>query len=159
MIPLELIGGPSGGNYESLPGSSSGPTPPFSKPRSIYPPCRRPGFVAGSANSRKADVGEHRRAGAYRLLRASPNTAVLDRVLACNPCNVPGAGHVHTPEREIISLEDEFALADAMPPRYRLLVLLAAFVTLRWGEMIGLRRRQADLNARIIRVLYGWHPG
>ena len=36
--------------------------------------------------------------------------------------------------------------------RYRALVLLATFASLRWGEVIALRRRDLDLEARAVRV-------
>jgi integrase len=35
------------------------------------------------------------------------------------------------------------------PPRYRALVLVAAFGGLRWGELVGLRRQRVDLAAAI----------
>ena len=43
-------------------------------------------------------------------------------------------------------------IADAIEPRYRALVLLATFGTLRWGELAGLRRRNLDLEDRCVRV-------
>ncbi|UUS31577.1 hypothetical protein NRO40_12545 [Streptomyces changanensis] len=39
------------------------------------------------------------------------------------------------PERPVLTVAEVFALADAIAPRYRLLVLLAAFTTLRFGEL------------------------
>ena len=36
--------------------------------------------------------------------------------------------------------------------RYRALVLLATFASLRWGEVIALRRRDLDLEARAVRI-------
>ncbi|MCM2576007.1 site-specific integrase [Streptomyces meridianus] len=45
-----------------------------------------------------------------------------------------------------------FAIADAVQPRYRALVLMAGFLGLRWGELIGLRRRDIDLDRRAVRV-------
>ena len=36
--------------------------------------------------------------------------------------------------------------------RYRALVLLATFASLRWGEVIALRRRNLDLEARTVRI-------
>jgi integrase len=41
------------------------------------------------------------------------------------------------------------ALADAIDPRYRALVLVAAYGGLRWGELVGLRRQRVDLAAAI----------
>ena len=43
-------------------------------------------------------------------------------------------------------------LAETIDPRYRALVLLAAFASLRWGELAALRRSDIDLTARTIRV-------
>lgn len=40
-----------------------------------------------------------------------------------------------------------------MPARYRVLVLLAAFASLRWGELIALRRRDVDLRHGTVRVV------
>ncbi|MDF6043788.1 hypothetical protein LRD69_16950 [Streptomyces sp. JH14] len=41
-------------------------------------------------------------------------------------------------------------MADAIAPRYRLLVLLAAFTTLWFGELASLRRRDIDVTGRVI---------
>lgn len=56
-------------------------------------------------------------------------------------------------EREVVSLPVVFAVAAAVPVRYRALVLLATFGSLRWGELAGLRRENVDLEARIVRVI------
>jgi site-specific recombinase XerC len=40
------------------------------------------------------------------------------------------------------------ALADAIPRRYRALVLVAAYTGLRWGELAGLRVKRVDLLHR-----------
>jgi integrase len=39
-----------------------------------------------------------------------------------------------------------------VPPRYRALVLVAAFGGLRWGELAGLRRKRIDLEADTVTV-------
>jgi integrase len=44
------------------------------------------------------------------------------------------------------------ALADAIGQRYRALVLLATFSSLRWGELGALCRCDIDLEARTVRV-------
>ena len=46
-----------------------------------------------------------------------------------------------------------FAIAKALPVRYRALVLLATFAGLRWGELAGLRRANIDLDTCQIRVI------
>lgn len=84
-------------------------------------------------------------AKAYRLLRAICNTAVADEIILRSPCQVRGAGQEHSPERKPPTTEQVTKLAEAIDERYKLLVLLAAWATLRWGEAIGLRRRDFDL--------------
>lgn len=37
--------------------------------------------------------------------------------------------------------------------RYQMLVLLAAFASLRWGELIALRRRDVDLRSGTVRIV------
>jgi integrase len=92
-------------------------------------------------------------AKAYRLLRAIFETAVEDdRIVPRNPCHIDGAGKEESDERDIVPLPVVFKLADTVPVRYRLLVLLATFADLRWGELVGLRRENIDLAACEIRI-------
>lgn len=101
-----------------------------------------------------AKVGEPTVAKAYRLLRAIFNTAVdEDRIVKRNPCRIKGAGEDNSPERPVLTIGEVYKLADAMQPRYRMLVLLATFASPRFGELAALRRRDVDLKRREIRVL------
>jgi integrase len=86
-------------------------------------------------------------AKAYRLLHAIFETAVADQMVRRNPCRIEGAGKEDSPEREVVSLPVVFAIADALPVRYRAMALLATFVSMRWGELVGLRRENIDLGA------------
>ena len=88
----------------------------------------------------------------YRLLRAILNTAVEDGLLAVNPCTIRGAGAERAPERAIPTIAQVIRLADAVDPRYRALVLLAAFGGLRRGELFGLRRRHVDVATGTVTV-------
>jgi integrase len=45
-----------------------------------------------------------------------------------------------------------YALADAVGLRYRALILLAAFTSLRWAELAALTQADIDLDARTVRV-------
>jgi integrase len=81
----------------------------------------------------------------YRLLRAIGNTAVADGELARNPCAIAGAGDEATAERPAVTVPQVYALADAVGPRWRALVLLAAFCGLRFGELAALTRSRLDL--------------
>ncbi len=78
-------------------------------------------------------------AKAYRLLRQILEAAVDDRVLRSNPCNLKGAAVEHSEERPLLSMDDVIALAEAIKPRYRLMVLFAGLVGLRRGECLALR--------------------
>lgn len=91
-------------------------------------------------------------AKSYRLLRAILNTAVEDRVIAYNPCTIKGAGIERSDERPVPTVAQVFALADAIEPRFRALVLLAALGGLRRGELLALRRRDVDLLHRTVTV-------
>ncbi|MGW0993641.1 tyrosine-type recombinase/integrase [Streptomyces sp. NPDC002523] len=91
-------------------------------------------------------------AKAYALLRAILGTAVADQMIRRNPCTIKGASTVHTPERPTATVQEVYDVADAIQPRYRALVLMAGFLGLRWGELIGLHRRDVDLDQRSVRV-------
>jgi len=79
-------------------------------------------------------------------LRAILDTAVADELLPRNPYTARGAGVSHAAERTVATLAQVDALADAVPPRYRMLVLLAAWSGARWGELVALTRDSLDLN-------------
>jgi pimeloyl-ACP methyl ester carboxylesterase len=64
-------------------------------------------------------------AKAYRLFHAILETAVDDQMVRRNPCRIEGAGKEDSPEREVVSLPVVFAIADALPVRYRAMALLA----------------------------------
>ncbi|WP_433610335.1 tyrosine-type recombinase/integrase [Dactylosporangium sp. CA-139114] len=83
---------------------------------------------------------------AYRLLRAVLNTAMKeDGLIKDNPCRIKGYDKYHTPERPTATVDQVFALADAVPERYRAFIIVAAFSGLRWGELVALRRCDVDL--------------
>src|SRR5436305_11446188 len=50
------------------------------------------------------------------------------------------------------TLEQVFAFADAIQPRYRLVVLLATFTSLRYGEIMGLRRKDFAHRDRKVKI-------
>jgi integrase len=112
------------------------------------------GRASGAAQRCRLDAGASpvTAAKAYRLLKAVLNTAVDDGLIRRNPCRVKGAGQEKSPERPVLSMRDIGALADAINQRYRALVLLAIFCSLRWGELAALRRSDIDLTARTVRV-------
>jgi integrase len=84
-------------------------------------------------------------AKAYRLLSRILGAAVEAGYLLRNPCSVKGAGQERAPEMRFATVAQIAALADAIDPRYRALVLVAAYGGLRWGELVGLRIKRVDL--------------
>ena len=88
----------------------------------------------------------------YRFLRAVMSTAVRDGAILKNPCNIPGAGTERAKERPIASPAQVAALIEAITPRYRAAVLLAAWCGLRRGEVLGLRPADIDLMAGTVTV-------
>lgn len=97
-------------------------------------------------------VGQSTVAKAYQLLKSILNTAVDDELIRRNPCRIKGAGTPDTPEREMIPLTKVVEILTVIPERYRALVLLGTFASLRWGELAALRRKHLDLNAGVVRV-------
>lgn len=86
-------------------------------------------------------------AKAYRLLRGILNTVVEDELIKRNPCRIKNAGVERPEERPVLTVPEVFRLASAVPPRFRALVLLATFGSLRWGELAALGRCHLDLGA------------
>ena len=86
-------------------------------------------------------------AHAYSLLRTIMGSAVQEDDLAANPCRIRGAGQTKRQRRiEPATLDQLRTIADAMPDRWRLLILLGAACALRIGESAELRRRDVDLE-------------
>ncbi len=97
------------------------------------------------------------RAHAYGLLRTIMGSALVDSKIPANPCVIRGAGSV---ERAVTirpaSIDELSKLIDAMePPQYKMLVVIAAWCALRFGELTELRRKDVDLEDAVIRVRRG----
>jgi integrase len=65
---------------------------------------------------------------------------VDDDLIRRNPCRIKKAGQENAAERPTATIAQVFALAGLVPGRYRALVLLAVFTSLRYGELAALRR-------------------
>jgi integrase len=88
----------------------------------------------------------------YRLLHTICGSAVSDEEIPRNPCVIPGAGQEFSPERPTTTLPQVLAIAEAVGERWRALVLLAAFCSLRIGELAALTRRDIDLSGGTVTV-------
>lgn len=94
----------------------------------------------------------HTVARAYQRLRAVCATAVADGLIARTPCTIEGAGDEQHAERPIATVAEVARLADAMPDRLRIAVLLASWCQMRRGEILALRRLDVDLDAGTIHI-------
>jgi integrase len=57
----------------------------------------------------------------------------------------------------VLTVTQVYALADAVGLRFRALIPLAAFTSLRWAELTALRPSDIDLDARIVKVTRQLH--
>jgi len=74
----------------------------------------------------------------YRFVAAIFRAAVADRIVASSPCQ--GAKLPKRERRQVVPLETEqvYGLVNAVPERYRALVIVAVGTGLRQGEVFGL---------------------
>jgi len=70
----------------------------------------------------------------YRLLSAMMATAASDGMIRRSPCQIKGAGREPGLSGRWRPWSRCNAISDAIEPRYRALVLLTTFASLRWGE-------------------------
>ncbi|WP_445189322.1 tyrosine-type recombinase/integrase [Pseudonocardia sp. Cha107L01] len=100
--------------------------------------------------------GRTAKSHAYQLLRTICGTAVVDDLIPSNPCQIRGAGSTKRARKVTVATATEVAtLAAAMPSRFRLMVLLAAYAGPRFGEMAELRRGDIDATNGVLRIRRG----
>ncbi|GGT49005.1 tyrosine-type recombinase/integrase [Streptomyces coeruleorubidus] len=80
------------------------------------------------------------------------NAAVRDQLMPTSPCAGLKAAGVPHDEVTPLTSADVHKLADAMPDKYRALVILAAGSGLRAGELFGLQVRHIDFLRRTVKV-------
>jgi integrase len=69
-----------------------------------------------------------------------------------NPCRIQGAGSETPDERPVLTVAEVLDLAERVPDRFRAMILVAAFGTVRYGEASGLQRADLDLDAGTVFV-------
>lgn len=99
------------------------------------------------------------RAQAYSLLRTILGSAASARpkpLIPYNPAHISGAGNVkRTHKVQPASLQELEAIVEAVPDRYKLMALLAAWCALRFGELAELRRGDIDLRTNRVSITRG----
>lgn len=88
----------------------------------------------------------------YRLLRSILATAVEDKILASNSCQIRGGGVEQIRERPIPTVQDFQAVYERLPDHLAAVAALAAFAGLRKGEILGLQRRHINLERATVRI-------
>ena len=89
---------------------------------------------------------------AYQLLGKVMGAAVDAGMLAQSPCRRVPLPKVEREEMRFLTPAEIARLADLIAPRYRALVLVAAYGGLRVGELAGLRRGRVDLLRGTVEV-------
>lgn len=94
------------------------------------------------------------RAHTYSLLRTILETArERDRIIDVNPCLIRGAGAA---DRKIkpkpATVEQLDIIAAEMPENLSLMIPLASWCALRFGELVALRRNDIDIDDGLVRI-------
>jgi len=99
------------------------------------------------------------RSQAYSLLRTIFTSAASERpqpLIPYNPAHIRGAGNVKRAHKvRPASLPELETIVAALPDRYQLMALLAAWCALRFGELAELRRGDIDLRAKRVSITRG----
>jgi integrase len=88
----------------------------------------------------------------HRIVSSVFRAAVRDRVIAYSPCDGVKPPKVAKTRVEPLPTEVVLALADAVPDRYRALVILAAGTGMRQGECFGLTVDRINFLRRVVHV-------
>jgi integrase len=98
----------------------------------------------------------------FRLFARVFDEAIDDGNIGASPCRKIKLPEIEIEERFALEPEHIQALADAVPDRYRALVLTTAATGLRWGEVVGLKvsrvnmlRRELDIAETLIEFSNG----
>jgi integrase len=99
------------------------------------------------------------RSQAYSLLRTILGSAASARpkpLIPYNPAHIRGAGNVKRAHKvRPASLQELEAIVEALPERYKLMALLAAWCAMRFGELAELRRGDIDLRTNRVLITRG----
>ena len=111
-----------------------------------------PSNVRAVVQDAAAAVGPATAARDLAALRAVFNAAVEADLIARSPLRGIKLAPVEPPDRPTVTPDELEALAGAIHPRFRVLVLLAGWVGLRWSEAIALRIEDVDFLRRTVTV-------
>ncbi|MBF4763385.1 site-specific integrase [Nocardioides islandensis] len=99
------------------------------------------------------------RAQSYSLLRTIFTSAASERPhpwIPYNPAHIRGAGSTKRAHHvQPASLDELRVIVEALPDRYKLMALLAAWCAMRFGELAELRRGDIDLRTNRVKIRRG----
>lgn len=82
----------------------------------------------------------------YKLLRAIFNRAVSYGLVSTNPCSIAGANTLTSNKKVTVpTVNHVWAIAEAMAPNFRMMVIMSAYGGFRFGELTELRRSDLKL--------------
>lgn len=90
---------------------------------------------------------------AYQILGKAMRAAVDAGLIVDSPCRGIELPEIEAEEMRFINPEEVVRLADSIEPRYRALVLVAAYGGLRWGELAALRRHRFKSDTGEIEIV------
>lgn len=119
----------------------------------------KPSEVQSWASERARVLSPATTRGLVGLLRSVYAAAVLDRLVPFSPVVRIALPRVERPRVVPLTVVQVAALADAMPDRYRAMVITQAGLGLRIGELLGLRVEDVDFLRRTIRIEWQFTNG
>ncbi|SFT63824.1 Site-specific recombinase XerD [Geodermatophilus amargosae] len=119
----------------------------------------RPSEVQAWATDRTTVLATTTVRQALGLLRSVYAAAVLDRLVASSPVVRIRLPRYERPRVVPLTVDQVAALAEAMPARYRAMVLAQAGLGLRIGELLALRVQDIDFLRRTVRVEWQFTHG
>ena len=119
----------------------------------------RPSEVQAWATDRSTVLAPTTVRQALGLLRSVYAAAVLDRLVASSPVVRIRLPRHERPRVVPLTVDQVAALAEAMPARYRAMVLAQAGLGLRIGELLALRVQDVDFLRRTVRIEWQFTQG
>lgn len=89
----------------------------------------------------------------FRILRSILDEAVDRKLIPESPCRRVALPRIERQEHLYLLPEQIHKLVLAIDPRFKALVLCAAYLGCRWGELVGLRRANLDMDRGILRIV------
>ncbi len=119
----------------------------------------KPSEVQGWASDRATVLAPATVRSLVGLLRSVYGAAVLDRIVPSSPVVRISLPRVDRPRVVPLTVVEVRALAEAMPARYRAMVITQAGLGLRIGELLALRVDDVDFLRRTVRIEYQFTSG